>query len=126
LAVPDDVRRLLEHATRDVPTLQAALVERLNAPLAPREIPALFRPAALVGRDDRLGAFDGEGRFLSLDLPPAWSPDLAKLIEPGAAYALFGLLYLADDGLRLRCTAVVGELNGDRGPIYPDGDERRR
>ncbi|HEX5414860.1 MAG TPA: hypothetical protein VFZ25_04280, partial [Chloroflexota bacterium] len=119
--LPDDVARLLAHATEEIATLRAALVERLSAPLAPREIPVLFRPAALLSQDDGFGALDRAENFLALDLPPAWLKDLPSLLEPGVAYALFGLLRLADDGPRLRGRAIVGELSGNQGPIYPDG-----
>jgi hypothetical protein len=122
----DDVRRLLRRATSSVDDLRQRLVDYLDNPFGPVDLPVLFRPAALITHVGQSAALDQQGRFVALAWPAAGATELPPLLPPGEPYALFGLLDLSGDGLLLRCLSAIGPLAWDRGPFYPDGEVRRR
>jgi hypothetical protein len=118
-----DVARFGSHAIADLPELRRRLADRLAVPTGAPEAVVAFRPAALVTartEPDRVGARDGEGRTLAVDVPAGWVSELPRLLPDPGRYFLVGHLYLGHDGPTLRCLSVVGELRWGRGPIYPD------
>jgi hypothetical protein len=118
----EQVRRLLEVVPSDAAELRRRLLERLEVPFGPHEVAVLFRPAALLQCDERVGAVDQAGRFLALAWPERWAEQLLPLLPPPGSYALFGLLRQAERGLELQCLSAIGELGWRQGPIYPDVD----
>lgn len=116
----DDVSRLLRHGISDVGRLRRDLVGRLGVPFAAPELATIFLPAALLSRGTTIGAVDSQHRFLPLELPEAWQRDLPHILPEPGHYGLFGTVRLADGGPVLRCHSIVGELDWERGPVFPD------
>lgn len=119
------VERLVQTAPADLAELRRRLVERQQLPFGPFEAPTLFRPAALLRQDRRVGALDAAGRFLELAWPEVWltgAPSLPSLLPPSGHYALFGLLTLADEGLSLLCLSALGSFDWPDGPYFPARD----
>jgi hypothetical protein len=116
-----DVERLIARATTSVASLGEQLAGRISAPFGPAEVAVLFRPAALIRHEQRVGALDVASGYLALDWPAGWTKELPGLLPPAGRYALFGLLALGAAGACLRPLSVVSPaLQWDRGPIYPD------
>jgi hypothetical protein len=121
-----------------VASARAVLSERLAEPFGAPDVPVTLRPAALLTRGGggtaeggrqpaQQGEFvqhlalDAGGGALALECPPRWLDGLAPLLPEPGAFALFGLLRLADDGPRLRCiSALSGAFAWSDGPLYPE------
>ncbi len=122
----DDTRRLVRSAVSSAEDVRARLVGDLENPFGSTERPVLFRPSALVVDGVHVGALDRHGDFIALSWPATWSVDLPSLLPSDEPYAVVAQLDLTGSGLLLRCLSVVGALGWERGPFYPDGEERRR
>jgi hypothetical protein len=122
----EDAERLVGCVPDSVPGLQQMLVERLDTPFQPADLPVLFRPAALVRQGETPAALDQDRHLLRLDWPASWFNELPAILPPTGRFALCGLLTLDREGVRLRCLSVLGPLRWGRGPVYPDAPPGRR
>lgn len=116
-----DIARVVAATPDRIAGPRRALLAALRDPFGGFSVPVLLRPSALVHRGEALGALDADGEVVPLQWPDGWRTRVPGLLPEPGRYALLGDLVLTDDGICLRCRAVVGDgLRWSKGPTFPE------